>query len=158
MVKSAWVEVHILLVSLMFVISLSYYCHNPTQPNATPARHPPPPKKKKNLNFFFNQTRPNSVCNIISTSTRRFMHRIIIGFVQPQPNSIENKNNSIGCGTALGNLVQEYYIILVFFSRQHPPIRYVPQNKNKNNPIGCGTAPGNLVIYQKQSSVAFFCF
>ena len=34
-----------------------------------------------------------------------FMHRTIISFVQPQPNSIQNKNNPIGCGTAPGNLV-----------------------------------------------------
>ena len=47
----------------------------------------------------------NSVCHLISTSTRRFMHRTIISFVQPQPNSIQNKNNPIGCGTAPGNLV-----------------------------------------------------
>ena len=33
------------------------------------------------------------------------MHRTIISFVQPQPNSIQNKNNPIGCGTAPGNLV-----------------------------------------------------
>ena len=33
--------------------------------------------------------------------------RTIISFVQPQPNSIENKNNPIGCGTAPGNLVLE---------------------------------------------------
>ena len=33
------------------------------------------------------------------------MHRTIIRFVQPQPNSIQNKNNTIGCGTAPGNLV-----------------------------------------------------
>ena len=32
------------------------------------------------------------------------MHRTIISFVQPQPNSIQNKNNPIGCGTAPGNL------------------------------------------------------
>ena len=29
----------------------------------------------------------------------------IISFVQPQPNSIQNKSNPIGCGTAPGNLV-----------------------------------------------------
>ena len=33
------------------------------------------------------------------------MHRTILSFVQPQPNSIQNKNNPIGCGTAPGNLV-----------------------------------------------------
>ena len=33
------------------------------------------------------------------------MHRTIISFVQPQSNSIQNKNNPIGCGTAPGNLV-----------------------------------------------------
>ena len=33
------------------------------------------------------------------------MHRTIISFVQPQPNSIQNNNNPIGCGTAPGNLV-----------------------------------------------------
>ena len=34
------------------------------------------------------------------------MHRTTISFVQPQPNSIQNKNNPIGCGTAPGNLVK----------------------------------------------------
>ena len=41
----------------------------------------------------------------ISNSTRGFMHRTINSFVQPQPNSIQNKNNPISCGTAPGNLV-----------------------------------------------------
>ena len=70
---------------------------------------PPPPKKiPKFSKKFFNQTRPNSVCNFKSTSTRRFVLRTIISFVQPQPNSIQNKNNPIGCGTAPGNLVRTF--------------------------------------------------
>ena len=46
------------------------------------------------------------------------MHRTIISFVQPQPNSIKNKNknNPIGCGTAPGNLVFTFIFILGFSS------------------------------------------
>ena len=40
------------------------------------------------------------------------MHRTIISFVQPQPNSIQNKNNPIGCGTAPGNLHHLSYQLL----------------------------------------------
>ena len=36
------------------------------------------------------------------------MHRTIISYVQPKPNSIQNKNNPIGCGTAPGNLVRTF--------------------------------------------------
>ena len=38
-----------------------------------------------------------------------FPDRTIINFVQPQPNSIQNKNNPISCGTAPGNLVKYYW-------------------------------------------------
>ena len=41
------------------------------------------------------------------------MHRTIISFVQPQPNSIQNKNNPIGCGTAPGNLVSNLLSIII---------------------------------------------
>ena len=41
-------------------------------------------------------------------------HRTLISFVQPQPNSIQNKNNPIGCGTAPGNLV---YFFLRFLRK-----------------------------------------
>ena len=37
--------------------------------------------------------------------TKKIINRTIISFVQPQPNSIQNKNNPIGCGTVPGNLV-----------------------------------------------------
>ena len=57
------------------------------------------------LSSYTTKLDQNSVCSLISASTRRFMHRTIIIFVQPQPNSIQNKNNPIGCGTAPGNLV-----------------------------------------------------
>ena len=91
-----------------------HHCHNPTQLNPKlgrpyfPMVKPNQTKPKPTPTFsqlLHNQTRPNSVCNFISTSTRRFMHRTIISFVQPQPNSIQNKNNLISCGTAPGNLV-----------------------------------------------------
>ena len=75
---------------------------------------PPQTPPKQTNNFFFNQSRPNSVCYLISTSTRRFRH-----------NSIKNKNNPIGCGTAPGNLV---YIFLL------PNISFLgPPKKVKNN-------------------------
>ena len=38
------------------------------------------------------------------------MHRTILSFVPPQPNSILKKNNPIGCGTAPGNLVYIYLL------------------------------------------------
>ena len=59
---------------------------------------PPPQKKIYKFDFepILNLIRPNSVSHLISTSTRRFMHRTILSFFQPQPNSIQNKNNPIG--------------------------------------------------------------
>ena len=45
------------------------------------------------------------------------MHRTIISFVQPQPNSIQNKNNPIGCGTAPGNLVLFIYQAINWLAR-----------------------------------------
>ena len=46
----------------------------------------------------------------ILNQTRKFMHRTIISFVQPQSNSIQNINNPIGCGIAPGNLVNHRQI------------------------------------------------
>ena len=37
-----------------------------------------------------------------------------ISFVQPQPNSIQNKNNPIGCGTAPDNLVLVFLGLVLF--------------------------------------------
>ena len=51
----------------------------------------------------------------ISTSTGRFMHRTKIRFVQPQPNSKQNKNNPIGCGTVPGNLVSIFSCQLISY-------------------------------------------
>ena len=81
-------------------VGLIFLCKNQNH------NHKPQPKPYPTLSqLLHNQIRPNSVCHLISTSTRRFMHKTIMSFVQPQPNSIQNKNNPIGCGTAPGNLV-----------------------------------------------------
>ena len=63
--------------------TVSHFISAPTQPNST----------KFSMQPYFNPT-------------RRFRHRTIISFVQPLPNSIQNKNNPIGCGTAPGILVK----------------------------------------------------
>ena len=112
--------------------TLSQLLHNQTRPNSvcylistqledscqknwvTP---PPQKKKKKSKNkiWFWTNSKLNSTKfsmppYFISTPTRKFMHRTIISFVQPQPNSIQNKNNPIGCGTAPGNLLCPYFV------------------------------------------------
>ena len=98
----------------------SQLLHNQTRPNSVCnliSTQLEDSCQKKLGQLLHNQTQPNSVCHLISTSTRRFMHRTIISFVQPQPNSIQNKNNPIRCGTAPGNLV----IILVCIYLQNLP-------------------------------------
>ena len=57
------------------------------------------------------------------------MHRTIINFVQPQPNSIQNKNNPIGCGTAPGNLVET----IVLFSLNYLHLMLVYPGKIISN-------------------------
>ena len=49
------------------------------------------------------------VAQLQVTQSLCFMKSKIISFVQPKPNSIQNKNNPIGCGTSPGNLVLFIY-------------------------------------------------
>ena len=62
----------------------------------------PQPPRFRNL--------PASLQDHRQLSIRRFMHRTIISFVQPHPNSIQNKNNTILCDTAPGNLVFSFFL------------------------------------------------
>ena len=97
--------------------------------------HKPKPKPTPTFSqLLHNQTQPNSGCNLVTTqledacqkklssqpnSTQFFSpDRTIISFVQPQPNSIQNKNNPIGCGTAPGNLVSSFalFFFMYYFS------------------------------------------
>ena len=100
--------------------------------------------KDDNKKELLNQTRPNSVCNLISTSTRRFMHRTIISFVQPQPNSIQNKNNPIGCGTAPGNLVIGFYP-----TRNHKVCTYLPHPQKKSKSM---TGVGFIISWKNNDA------
>ena len=65
--------------------------------------------------IFFSVNRPidKQICVVyparaiflkVNRQFKKIINRTIISFVQPQPNSIQNKNKPIWCGTAPGNL------------------------------------------------------
>ena len=89
--------------------TFSLSCHNPTQLNPKLGR---PYFSKFDFEPILKKTL-YTIC--ISTSTRRFMHRTIIGFVQLQPNLIQNKNNLIqsNCraGGRVGCQVSFYFVL-----------------------------------------------
>ena len=82
---------------------------NPTRRFMQKNGSPPPPKEIKILTKFSKLD--------FEPILKKIINRTIISFVQPQPNSIQNKNNQIGCGTAPGNLVIIYLSIQENFKR-----------------------------------------